>query len=138
MTTTNAVSHPLRSPLRRAARAGAFAIAVAVPLGPLATVPAAADTPAAWETPPPVPTLEALVVLVGIPALLFVVITLLAMAPSLIRGDRQQRGVASWTEPAWFGNQVKGEPERGEVTSSQPAAEVESSEGQSGGASARW
>jgi hypothetical protein len=138
VTTTNAISHPSRSPLRRAARAGAFAIAVTVPFGPLATAPAVADTPAAWETPPPVPTLQALLIFVGIPALLFVVITLLAMAPSLIRGDRQQRGVASWTEPAWFGNQVKGEPERGEVTNPQSVAEVESSEGQSGGASARW
>ena len=136
MTTTN----PVRSPLRRAARASAFAAAVTIAL---AAVPAAADTPAAWETPPPVNTLQALVVLVGIPALLFVVITLLTLAPSLIRGDRQQRGVASWTEPAWFGNQVKGEPARGEITSpadrGEPvAADAESSEEQSGGASARW
>lgn len=119
VTTTNA--------LRRAARISAVAAPLTVLL---ATAPAVADTPASWEDAEPMSTLTALLIFVGAPLALFVVISMLVLAPSLIRGDRQQRGVASWTEPEWFGNEM--------THTDQPRAEIDSGDGQPGGASARW
>lgn len=113
--------------LRRAARI----TAVAAPLTALfAAAPALADTPAAWEEAEPMSTLTALLIFVGGPLALFAVISLLAFAPSILRGDRQRRGVASWTEPAWFGSEVG--------RSEQPGRELEAGDRQPGGASARW
>ncbi|HET7328253.1 MAG TPA: hypothetical protein VFJ14_13325 [Nocardioidaceae bacterium] len=124
MTTTDA--------LRRAARVSVVAAPAAVLL---AASPAFADTPASWQDPAPMSPLTALLVFVGIPLALFVTIALLTLAPSLIRGDRQQRGVTSWTEPDWFGNEVsRTQHPRGE----QPRGELEGGTAQSGGASARW
>jgi hypothetical protein len=113
--------------LRRATRI----TAVVAPLTVLLTAaPVIADTPSTWEEPEPMSTLTALLIFVGVPLLAFAVISLLVLAPSLIRGDRQQRGVASWTEPAWFGSEVQGTgPSRGEL---------EAGETETGGASARW
>jgi hypothetical protein len=85
--------------------------------------------------------LHALLVFAGIPLALMGGITLLVMAPSLVRGDRQQRGVSSWTEPQWFGGPADAVPTRpgarGEIEGAreaEPAHETESA----GGASARW
>ncbi len=85
--------------------------------------------------------LKALLVFGGIPLALMAGITLLVLAPSLIRGDRQQRGVSSWTEPQWFGGPADAVPAapgaRGEIEGThetEPASETEPA----GGASARW
>jgi hypothetical protein len=92
--------------------------------------------------------LEALLVFAGIPLGVMGLITLLVLAPSLVRGDRQQRGVSSWTEPEWFGGPGDAVPAgrtavRGEIgpdgTQGQHTGEgtpdrVE----EPGGASARW
>jgi hypothetical protein len=85
--------------------------------------------------------MHTLLVFVGIPLAIILGITLLVLAPSLIRGDRQQRGV-SWTEPQWFGGPSDALPagrhathgELGRGTQAEDAGKAE----QPGGASARW
>ena len=99
--------------------------------------PALAGTPAAWPSPPSLSTMSALMIFVGGPLAIIFVVTLLVLAPSLVRGDRQQRGVASWTEPQWFGGPGDAVPagrqaSRGELGTGEPTEE------QPGGASARW
>jgi hypothetical protein len=47
--------------------------------------------------------LEVIGIFVGIPVGLFVAITLLVMAPGLIRGARQQPGLSWSGRPEWFG-----------------------------------
>lgn len=114
-----------------ALRRAAHIVAVAAPVVLLfAAAPAVADTPSTWEDPEPMSTLTALLIFVGGPLALAAVITLLTLGPSLVRGDRNRRGVASWTEPAWFGSEVD--------RSEQSRGELESSETHTGGASARW
>lgn len=126
------------SSLRRALRVGAVTVPAA---SLLLASPALAAPPTSWSNPAPMSLLHALLVFAGIPLALMAGITLLVMAPSLIRGDRQQRGVSSWTEPQWFGGPAGAVPAgagaRGEIEGareSEPARETESA----GGASARW
>jgi hypothetical protein len=132
--------------LRRALRLGAVAVPAASVL--LAT-PAVAAPPTTWPSAEPVPLLQALLIFAGIPLAISAVIALLVMAPSLVRGDRQQRGVSSWTEPQWFGGPgnavpagrtpVRGEigPEGTEGARDDATAAPERAE-EPGGASARW
>ena len=131
VTTTNACRGALR-----------IVAAAAAPVSVLlAAAPAFADAPATWEEPEPMSTLTALLIFVGAPLALFVVISVLALAPSLLRGDRRRRGVASWTEPAWFGNEVpRAEQSHGEIEAGPPSPgdQTESRPAQQGGASARW
>ena len=101
--------------------------------------PALASTPDSWPSPPPLPIMNALLIFVGGPLAIIFVVTLLVLAPSLVRGDRQQRGVASWTEPQWFGGPGDAVPagrraSRGEIGTGEETAGEE----QPGGASARW
>jgi hypothetical protein len=107
---------------------------------PLASVllspPALAATPSTWGKPAPMSVLEALLIFAGIPLAIILGVTLLVLAPSLVRGDRQQRGVSSWTEPQWFGGPADAVPAgrhsvHGEIG---PGERAE----QPGGASARW
>jgi hypothetical protein len=44
----------------------------------------------------------ALLIYVGAPALLFLVIALLVMAPSVARGPRYRPGLGWWAAPVWF------------------------------------
>jgi hypothetical protein len=102
----------------------------------LTAAPAVAAPPATWGDPAPMSVLEALLIFAGIPLAIIAVITLLVLAPSLVRGDRQQRGVASWTEPQWFGGPAEAlpagrQPARGELGAGESAERP-------GGASARW
>lgn len=115
----------------------------------LFATPAVAAPPTSWPAPAPISVLNALLVFAGIPLAICAVITLLVMAPSLVRGDRQQRGVSSWTEPQWFGgpgNAVPAgrTPARGELEAEgaqdargDAGATPERAE-EPGGASARW
>jgi hypothetical protein len=112
---------------------------VALAVGPvLLGSPAMAGTPGTWPSPAPMSTMQALLIFVGGPLAIIFVVTLLVLAPSLVRGDRQQRGV-SWTEPQWFGGPGDAVPagrqaSRGEIgTGEEPVGEK-----QPGGASARW
>lgn len=90
---------------RAALRAAAVGTALALPL--LAS-PAFADTPADWPKAPHVSGLDFLIVLVLIPAGLAILITLLVMLPSLIKGDAYEPGKAWVGQNEWFGGPGKG------------------------------
>jgi hypothetical protein len=93
-----------------------------------AAAPAGAEVPDGWSNPSDVNPVEAVLVFVGIPLLLFAVITLLVLLPSLIRGEKFTVGGQA-TADQWFGGPVKG-------TAELPAPDNE--ESKAGGASARW
>ena len=101
--------------------AAAFVVAVAGPAG--------ADVPEGWtDESESVDPLHALLVLGGIPLLIFVVITLLVVIPGVIKGERFTPGGQA-TEDQWFGGPSKG-------TAELPAPDNE--ESNAGGASGRW
>lgn len=109
----------------------------------LLAAPAGAAPPGAWPEPEHMSLLEALLIYAGIPLGLTLLITLLVMAPSLVRGDRQQRGVSSWTEPEWFGGPRESVPAgRHTVREVGPGGaaddKADGKADQPGGASARW
>ena len=118
---------------RRALRGSALALPVA---SVLLSPPALAATPVTWGEPPPMSLLQALLIFAGIPLAIMLGVTLLVLAPSLVRGDRQQRGVSSWTEPQWFGGPGDVVPAGRHSTQGEigPGEKAE----QPGGASARW
>ena len=101
--------------------AGAFAAGV------MLADPASADTPSNWENSPDVTGFDALVVLFLIPLGLFLVISLLAALPSLVKGDSYEPGQAWRSEGEWFGG-----PRKGLDESSEESAD------NTGGAGARW
>jgi len=126
---TDILSHvnTSHSQLRRIARAATASVAVAtVVVSPLIAMPAYADVPEGWSDPDPVDGLQALLVLGGIPLALFLVITLLVLAPSLARGERLG-SAAPGNE--WFGGPRTGTDE----LEADSAREIET-----GGASGRW
>ena len=72
--------------------------------------------------------LAALLIYVGIPALLFLVIALLVMAPSMARGPRYRPGLGWWAAPVWFNG-----PDEADAAVRRATPTTEG-----GGASARW
>jgi len=90
--------------------------------------PASADVPEGWDQPEEIDTLFAILVLGGVPLLLFVVITFLVYAPSIVRGERIAPGHPS-TENQWLGGPRKS---AGEL------AAPDSEDSEAGGASGRW
>ena len=120
----------LNSPLaRRAGRAIALTPAV---LAITAAAPALATAPDSWGTEPTVSPLHFLLVIFGIPAALFVLITLLVMLPSMIRGESYKPGLAWRNEPEWFGG-----PSGGVEAADQKPVD-ESAADERGGARAQW
>lgn len=99
----------------------------------LAPAAAFADEPAAWGSQPHVSGWQFLVVLVLIPAGLFLVISLLAALPSMIRDKGYEPGQAWSSEPEWFGGPRQG-VEAAEATS---PAQLEGAPEQ-GGTSGTW
>lgn len=89
---------------------------------------ASADVPEFWSDPEPVDPWHAVLVLVGIPLLLFVVITLLVVIPGVVKGERFTPGGQA-TADQWFGGPRQG-------TAELPAPDDE--ESKAGGASGRW
>ena len=89
--------------------------------------PAQADVPEGWA-PYHVDGMHTLLVLVGIPVLMFVVITTLVYLPSMLRGERVAAG-APTVEDHWFGGPRSG-------TSELPGPDTD--ESKAGGASGRW
>jgi hypothetical protein len=127
---------------RRLLRAGAVTLPVSATSAVLLAAPSAqAATPITWGDPQPMSVLQALLIFAGIPLGIILLVSLLVTAPSLVRGDRQQRGVSSWTEPQWFGGPRGAVPagrhaSRGELGSGEVHEHGRSQ--QLGGASARW
>jgi hypothetical protein len=122
-----AQSHKL---LRRVALAAPAALVAVVALPSVAS----ADTPRAWEKADHVSGLEFLTVLVLIPAGLALVISLLALLPSIIR-DRGYEPGQSWrAEAEWFGGPQKGV---GAADALAPD-EIEAAESGRGGTSGQW
>ena len=87
------------STTRLARRSGALLLAAALPL--LLAAPAHAEVPEGWSEPDDVSLLQMLTVLVGIPALLFAIITSLVLLPALARGEKLLPSTAG--EDQWFG-----------------------------------
>lgn len=110
---------------RRAARASVL-IAGAVPA--LLAAPAHADVPEGWSNPEDVDALYALLLLAGVPLLLFVAIATLVYLPAMMRGEKLTPGPAT-VEDQWFGGPRQG-------TQELPAPDDDTS--QAGGASGRW
>jgi hypothetical protein len=101
--------------------AGGLVLAVAGPAG--------ADVPEGWSPDAePVSALHAVLVLAGIPLLLFALITLAVVLPGVVKGERFTPGGQA-TEDQWFGGPSKG-------TAELPAPDTE--ESKAGGASGRW
>lgn len=117
--------------VRHVARAMALAPAL---LLPLAAAPALAVPPEGWEVAEPVSALQFLLLLVALPAALFIVISLLVLVPAMARGEKYKPGQAWRNENEWFGG-----PRGGVEATDEAAGELESGEESSrGGASARW
>ncbi len=113
-----------RPRLRRLARSFALALFAV----PLLGAPAYAKPPQGWSDPEPVNGLHALLVLGGIPLALFVVISVLAMAPSWVRGERAAHATG---ESEWFGG-----PRTGIAELEAPSDQTD--EHRTGGASGGW
>jgi hypothetical protein len=89
---------------------------------------ASADTPATWDDPPETDRLHLLLLLGGVPLLLFVLIGLAIYVPPLVRGERIAPGATSPAN-AWLG---------GPSRSAGELAEPDSEDSDAGGASGRW
>jgi hypothetical protein len=115
---------PLRS-VRRASRAAVLALVTVLTV---LAAPAQADVPEGWTEVEQVDRLEALLVLVGVPLLLFVLIMVAVYVPAMKRGEPllpdHGEGEAQWI----------GGPRQG--TKELPAPDGEGS--RAGGASGRW
>ncbi len=98
-----------------------------------------ADAPANWPDPPPTSLLHTLLVFVGIPLLITVVIAVLVMAPSLVKGPRYSPGQPWDAESEWFGAPEQAAVEPG-TTSAQLTGSTRATTTiqDAGGASARW
>jgi len=86
------------------------------------------DVPVGWSNPSEVNMVEALLLLVGVPLLLFILITVAVYLPSLIRGESIAPGQPP-VENQWLGG-----PRTGTAELKGP----ESEDVDAGGASGRW
>ena len=96
----------------------ASALAFVVPL----------DVPVGWSQPDDVNMVHAVLLLVGVPLLLFILITVAVYLPSIIRGERIAPGQPP-VENQWLGG-----PRTGTAELKGP----ESEDAEAGGASGRW
>jgi hypothetical protein len=120
---TTPASPPASS--RRGARVAAL---LSAPVLAMTAAPARADVPEGWAPVSDVDALHALGVLVGLPALLFVLIAVAVYLPSMIRGERLLPD-HSGGEAQWIGGPRQGAAEL-------PAPDGDDS--RAGGASGQW
>ena len=112
---------------RRAVRAGAVLSGLSVAL---VAAPASASPPQTWDDPDQGPLLETLAFLLGVPLLVFLLITLAVYLPSMMRGRSTEPALAFQDRNEWFGGPRKG---------LDPATTVSSEDRDpKGGASAQW
>lgn len=93
-------NRPQNTVVRRAARVLAILPAILVTLAASA---AFAEPPETWEDTPSVSGLHVIVLLVIIPAALFMLIWLLVYLPSMMRGNEDQSGMVRHGQAEWFG-----------------------------------
>ena len=114
---------------RRSRRLARAAAAPVVALGLVAVSglasPASADVPEGWSNPDDVGALHALLLLGGVPLLLFLAIAVLTYLPALIRGEKLAPGAA---DDQWFGGPRQGAKE----------LEAGATTDETGGARGRW
>ncbi len=130
-----------KATVRRAATLGA-ATAALLATTTLLAGPASAEVPIGWGPQEPVDKVYVLGVLVGIPVLLFVLITAFVYLPGLVRGERVAPG-ATGPQDQWLGGRRSaGELAASEPEAAAPVADATSDDAQvletDGGASARW
>lgn len=126
----------------RAARRAVVALVLAAGLTVSLAGPAAANRPLrGWGEGSDMSLGYALLLFVGGPLAIVLAITLMVIAPSLVKGSREQQGGTWWGEAQWFGGELgAGSAERPQLlaasgaTSSEPSEQVATG----GGASARW
>jgi hypothetical protein len=119
---------PVTTKLARRARRTSVVLLAGAALVIAAGGPAGADVPEGWSNPSEVDPVEAVLLLVGVPLLLFLVITALVVIPGVIKGERFTPGGQA-TQDQWFGGPSKG-------TAELPAPDND--ESKAGGASGRW
>jgi hypothetical protein len=113
----------------------ALAVACSTVLASALLSPAAAAEPEQWEPAPDASPLGFLVVLVLIPLAAAAVISLLAVLPSLARGNRGYQPGQAWRgDSEWFGGPTKGVQAAEAMTPEQ----IEARSKDTGGTSARW
>lgn len=71
-----------------------------------AAAPSAADTPEGWEAEPSIDVLDAILLLGGIPVLVFLGIIALVLGPALARGESIKPG-SQQLESQWLGGPRK-------------------------------
>jgi hypothetical protein len=128
------MNHRAPQPSRNLVRRIVLAVSAAVVAVVALPAVASADTPAAWEKADHVSGLQFLLVLVLIPGGLALVISLLAVLPSIIR-DRGYEPGQSWrAEAEWFGGPQKGVGASDDLSPQQ----IEAAESGRGGTSGQW
>jgi hypothetical protein len=122
--------------VRRAARVLAILPAILVTLAASA---AFAEPPETWEDTPSVSGLHVIVLLVIIPAALFMLIWLLVYLPSMMRGNQDQSGMVRHGQAEWFGG-PQGGLEAVDTADNrvQPTAGAHDQGGGRSGASGSW
>lgn len=90
--------------------------------------PASADTPEGWPAEPPVDLVEMLLILGGIPLLVFLAVVAMIYGPPLARGESVRPGEPA-LESQWLGGPRKS---AGEL------AAPDSEDSKAGGAGGRW
>ena len=120
---------------RRAARLAL--VLVLVPLFALIASPAYATTHHhdGDDPGPGLTGLQTVLIFVGIPLAIIVVVSLLAVAPSMARGPRYRPGLGWWAAPVWFNG--PDEPDSA-IRAAESRSPVQIAAGSGGGASARW
>jgi hypothetical protein len=108
-------------------------LSAAAGLSLLVAGPAGAEVPEGWSDPPPVPVLEALLILAGIPLLLIVLITAAVYVPAMARGERVSPNPPE-IEDQWFGGPRGGTRELESAGDRGRGGEP----GETGGAGGRW
>lgn len=114
---------------RRAVRpASAWSAAAFLTVATLVPAQAGADVPEGWSNPADVDVLSALLLLAGVPLLLFVLITVAVYVPAMVRGEKLRPGMTE-QDSSWFGG-----PRRG----SRELAAADDDTSAAGGARGRW
>jgi hypothetical protein len=99
--------------------------------------PASAKVPEGWSDPPPIPVLQALLILVGIPLLLILLISAAVYVPAMVRGERVAPGAAP-VHDQWFGGPRGGAREIESGAGRGDQARETETETETGGAGGRW